>query len=482
MTGAALAAVALGSATQVALYLKHFGVSHRTDGFIAAFAVYSLIVVLAQILRTTAVPLLSGRQPRLDGIAFGWAIVLIALVATFVCEAAATPLANVLAGSTGPAGRHVAQESLRVMAPAAGLQLIAAGLAVMGGLRERLVPVALAYMLSALVGLAAFLPLRGPASQSVLAWTTLVASLVLVAALLVSLGVPSPHRRRSAAVLRAAFAVLRSVPVPASFVLMYPITLALATHAHPGQITLFGLAFTACSYLAGFTGQGLSMVDAVALSRIDSDAMAQRSLMVSRAFRYSLLAAALGFGVAVLIGGPVVRALVTTGSAGARESFSTQLLLLAPWVIATLGLWATLPALLANVTPSAERWLGLSVIGLVLAHICAALIARAIAGFDGLVVAMVAAPALFVAVALKLVVPSAGPVLIRNALVVATAAALSFGAAELLARAALGGGLLSGVLAALAGAALYAVLAAAAYPDAARTVAGLLGGRAKAVI
>ena len=50
----------MGSAFQVGLYLRDFGATHRTDGLIAAFAVYTLVVVLGQLLRTTAVPLLSG--------------------------------------------------------------------------------------------------------------------------------------------------------------------------------------------------------------------------------------------------------------------------------------------------------------------------------------------------------------------------------------------------------------------------------------
>ena len=258
----------LGSALQVALYLHHFGVTHKTDGFITAFAIYSLVVVVAQILRTTAVPLLVGTAPRLDGAAFAWSIISLAVLTAVLGVGLAGPLAHAVAGSTGPAGRAVATTSLRVMAPAAALQIVAAGLAVEGATRGRLVAVSVAYMISALAGLIAFFPLQHAASERVLAWTMLVSSTALVLAMLAGLGIPRPHRPHLRSLPRTASLVLRSTPLPACFVLMYPIALGLAPATAGGEVTLFGLAFTACSYLAGFTGQSLSMVDAVSLARI----------------------------------------------------------------------------------------------------------------------------------------------------------------------------------------------------------------------
>jgi hypothetical protein len=472
MTGAALASVALGSAVQVALYLHHFGVSHRTDGFIAAFAVYTLVVVVAQILRTTAVPLLSGASPRLDGAAFAWAIVAIAVITVVAGVALAEPLASVVAASTGPAGRAVAADSLTVMAPAAGLQLLAAGLAVRGALSGRLVAVGLAYMTSAAAGLIAFVPLEGAAAERTLAWTTLVASTVAVGAMLVGVGVPSVSRRRTQSVAGAALMVLRSLPLPASFVVMYPISLALLPTAPAGDVTLFGLAFTACSYLAGFTGQGLSMVDAVELARLSASHVAQRMGLVSRAFRYSLLAAAPGFAVAALVGGPIVHALISNRSA--HVSFARELLLLAPWMVATLGLWATLPAVLTQLMPTGERRLAAGVLGLIAIHVVATLVGRAIDGFDGVVVAMAVAPAVFTVVAVRSAIRGVGAALARSAMIVVGIAAVSFGVPYLGFSAVLSGRLAIGFASAAAGVLAYAGLAALAFPEAAKTVAALL--------
>lgn len=482
MTGASLALVALGAATQVTLYLRDFGATHRTDGFIAAFAVYSLVVVFGQLLRTTAVPLLSGSAPKIAGLTFSWAIVLIAVVAAGACEALAAPLGHLISTASGPEGRRVAIASLRVMAPAIGLQLVGAGLAIGGALRDRLVRVAFAYMASSVAGLAAFFLLRGQAHERVLAWTMLSASVVLVAGLLAGAGIQPRRPPAPNAVLRGAAALLGSTSLPASFVLMYPITIALAPAARPGQVTLFGLAFTTCSFLAGFTGQALSMVDAIALTRIGARALEERRVIVTRAFRYSVLIAVPGLGVAAVAGGPIVRGLISGGSAASHQYFGIDLLLLAPWLVATLALWATLPALLAQASRPAKGGLTAAVIGLIGLHVLATLAGRAIAGFDGVIVAMSVAPVVFVAASLHLAVPAAGRELLRHALIIVAVGAASFGVFDLGARAIANAGAVSGMAAAIAGALAYGGIAAAAYPDAARTIFRLAGRRGDPIL
>jgi hypothetical protein len=477
MNGAALAIVASGSAVQVGLYLRDFGATHRTDGLIAAFAVYTLVVVLGQLLRTTAVPLLSGRQPALAGPTFAWAIAGIAVLAAVVCAAVSSPLAHLVANASGPVGRRTAATSLLIMAPAIGLQLSAAGIAVGGAIRGRLDAVAMAYMASAAAGVIAFFALRGAAAEKVLAWTMLIASIVLVAGLV--LGVRIVPRRPPTAprVAAAMVALAASVPLPASFLFMYPLTLALAPRGRPGQITLFGLAFTACSYLAGFTGQALSMSDAVTLSRLDRSAVAARQAMVIRAFRYSLLLAAPGLGIAAVAGGPVVRALLPADSTGANSFFGVDVVLLIPWLVATLGVWATLPVVLSDADRLTGRRLAAAVIGLMVIHVAATLAGRALAGFDGVVVAMAVAPAAFVVVGLRAAGPGTGMRLLRLVAIVGAVAALSFGLLELISRSVAAAGPVTGIFTALAGALVYVGLAAMADRDAARTVARLVGRR-----
>lgn len=476
LNGGALAVVALGSAIQVALYLRDFGATHRTDGVIAAIAVYSLVVVLGQLLRTTAVPLLSGKTPTLTSRRFGWAMVVLAVSATVVCAAPASVIASLIAGASGPAGRHIATQAVVIMAPAIGLQLLGSGLAVHGAVRGRLDAVSMAFIASSFAGLVAFFVLRAPSHELVLAWANLASSVALVGALLAGVRVTARPPLGARLVLSAIFELIRSIPLPASFVVMYPVSLALAPRDQPGQITLFGLAFTACSYLAGFTGQALSMADAVQLARLRPDDLDERRRFVVRAFRYSLLLAAPGLGVAAVAGGPIVNALLPAGSRG-QGDFGLDILLLAPWLIATLGVWATLPALLSSPHRLIGWRLGAAVLALVLVHVVAAVIGRALWGFDGIVLTMAVAPTVFVAAALRTAVPATAGRLARPAAVVVAASAVSFGLPELLIRSVAQPGAVAGILAGAVGAILYAGLALIAFPEAARTFARLVARR-----
>lgn len=456
---------------QVALYLHRFGTSHRTDGFIVAFAIYSLVVVVAQILRTTAVPLVSGTQAPVTRTQFGWAVAAVAVLTTALFAGLAVPLGRLLTSSTGSQARSIATSSLLVMAPAMGLQMAGAGLAVIGGLRERLVVVALGYMASSGVGLVAFVALAGPAAERVLAYTMLISSATVVVVLL--LGVrpqlaPPPPR---AEIARAAALVLRTAPIPASFVLMYPITLALVPHVRVGTVTIFGLAFTACSYLAGATGQALSMVRVFAFTALEHGADDERRDLVSRAFRYSMLVATPGLGAGILAGEPIVRALLASRTHGGR-GFATDLLLLIPWLVATLGLWATLPAVLARTRGHRLGQTTAIVTVLLCVHIGAAFIGRAVGGFHGLILMLAAAPALFTITSAVRLGARVSRHLARDGALIVALAGIAF-AAALPVRGAIGGGAGAGVAAALLGFATYGVLAALAFPSMARAALSL---------
>jgi hypothetical protein len=60
-----------------------------------------------------------------------------------------------------------------------------------------------------------------------------------------------------------------------------------------------------------------------------------------------LLLAAPGLGIAAVAGAPIVRALLPLDSTGSESYFGVDVVLLTPCLIATLAVWATLPALLS---------------------------------------------------------------------------------------------------------------------------------------
>ncbi len=471
MNGAALASVAAGSGLQVALYLRAFGATHNTDGVIAALAVYSMVAVTAQILRTTAIPMLSGARPALTEAAFGWTMAGLTLVTIAVSACCAAPLAHLVAHSAGRVGITVATTSLRVLAPAIGLQTAGAGLAVIGALRGRLRLVASAYLASAVTGLVGYFALEAATGVQVLAWTNVISGATVVALLVPGLRVAPRHPVSVASMLRATGQLVHNVPLPASFIIMYPVTLALAPHSHAGDITLFGLAYTVCSYLAGFTAQALSMSDIVSLVRLDHGDTAARRAIVLRAFRYSLLLAAPVAGLAAVAGGPVVAALMPSrvGSLGAM--FGTDILLLTPLLVATLGVWVTMPALLSTQHGLTKRGMTMLVLGLFAVHVMATLIGRALWGFDGVVIAMAVAPFSFVCVGLQIAAPDATRALFVPTLTICGVGALSFGVFALLIHTlAHEHGPVAGIIAAAAGTTAYVLLVSRAYPDETRTI------------
>jgi hypothetical protein len=238
---------------------------------------------------------------------------------------------------------------------------------------------------------------------------------------------------------------------------------------------LFGLAFTACSYLAGFTGQALSMSDAVVFARLGTDALDERRALVLRAFRYSLLLAAPGLAVAAVAGAPIVQALLPADSSGSDSYFGTYVLLLAPWLIATIGVWATMPPLLVHVRGLRGWPMVAAVAGLIAIHIAAVLTGRVIAGFGGLVLATAVAPAAFVVIGLRIAAPATASHLVRPMLTISALAVLSFGLAGLLVWAVAGSSPAAGIVAGLMGGTGYVVLAGLAFPDAVRTFVGVVG-------
>jgi hypothetical protein len=470
----AVATVAISTGGQVALYLSDFGATHRTDGLIAAFAVYSLVVVVGQLMRTTAVPVLARVHGHGAQVAFGWAIVSLAVLIALVGVVVAAPLGHVLAHASGPAGRRIAVASLYVMAPAMGLQIAGAGLAVKGAIEGRIESVAFAYMASAAAGLAAFFALRGSAHEVTLAWTMLTSSVVLTIGLAVSTRFvpavpPRWHRVRDSAI-----AIAASLPLPACFIVMYPLTLALLPHQRAGEITLFGLAYGACSYLVGFTGQALSMTDAVTMSQ-EHEGTAGRRALVARSFRYSMLVAAAGVGAAAVCGSPVLRRLLPTTSDPTHALFSTDVLWLIPWLIATLALWAVLPAVLSSSDGILQRRRGVVVVGLLVIHVIAVLIGRALGQIHGMMLAMTVAPALFVAVGLHSTVPGAAREMAAPAATTVALAAVSFGVPYAIGRAAAGDGAVVAIAAAAVGMVVYGLLTAVLDPVARRAVLQLIG-------
>jgi hypothetical protein len=259
-----------------------------------------------------------------------------------------------------------------------------------------------------------------------------------------------------------------------SFILMYPVTLALAPRSRAGEITLLGLAYTICLYLSGITAQALSMSDIISLTRLERDDVATRGATVARAFRYSLLLAVPGAGVAALAGGPLLVALVPARVGGSGGAFGVDILLLAPFLVASLGVWVTMPALLSSHHQLTRGRLVAVVLALLTIHVLATLIGRLLWGFDGAALALVVAPIVFVCFGLPAAAPGTISRLIRPAATICGIAGVSFGPAALLTHELVSTHrATAGIAGATVGLIAYLALISRAYPNESRTLARL---------
>src|SRR3954463_12878160 len=130
LTGLAQVALSLAAAGAGALLAHKFGRSARTDGFLAAYAVYTLLVLAAQAFRMVVVPDLTraAEGGRLGGEArhFALSFLVLALPGSVLVVVFAHPLGELVTGSLPESSAHVASRALEILVPAAFVQLLAA--------------------------------------------------------------------------------------------------------------------------------------------------------------------------------------------------------------------------------------------------------------------------------------------------------------------------------------------------------------------
>ncbi len=468
MTAVAIGAVALASGVQAMLFLSRFGVTRRTDGLMASYAIYTLVAVLAQMLRTTAVPLITGDSPRLNRPTFMAATAALSASIVAVVLLGAGPISSLFSSALTPGGREVARSALYVFAPAMGLQILAAGAAVLGAVDGRMVSVARAYIASAAGGLVAFVLLAPFAHEQTLAWAVLAASAFLATGLFARVRSPLPGSLRLGSVPRAVVTMLATTVIPVTFLALYPVTIALVRDARAGEISVFGFAFVLVSYLPGLTSVAVGMNDVVDLSSGGDATGERRAAIMRRSIRSAAAVSLPAAGLVALLGQPALVALLPDRSASG-SGFAAFVLLLVPWLLATLMMWAVLPSLFGAQLDRRLRW----VVPVVLVvHAVSGIAGRELAGFHGLVVAMAIAPAGFTALALvRLDALRLARRMTIDALHALAVAGLAFGGPLAVFMLVSDQGLAAGLAAAAIGSGLYLVVLVRVHPREARALA-----------
>src|SRR4051794_18495324 len=174
LTGLAQVMLSLAAAGAGALLAQKFGRNAKTDGFLAAYAVYTLLVLAAQAFRLVVVPDLTraaaagrlGGESRSFALAFlSLAVPVSALVFVF-----SDRIGELLTGTLPPRSADIASRAIVVLVPAAFVQLLAALAASALAALDSYGTAALGFALGGITGLVVFALLADRLGIVALAW------------------------------------------------------------------------------------------------------------------------------------------------------------------------------------------------------------------------------------------------------------------------------------------------------------------------
>ena len=457
LTGLAQIVIAFAAAGAGALLAHKFGRNAETDGFLAAYGVYLVLVLAAQAFRLVVVPDLTraAAEGRLGGESRAFALAFLALAVPVSALVAifSGPLGDLITGNLPPSSAHVAGRALAVLVPAAFGQLLAALAASALAAVDSYGTAAGGFALGGISGLVVFAVLADGHGIVALAWGLAVNSAVAFAIPAVALvrkralTGPAPERLE---VLQRLWHLLQGAAIPLALQGCYLLALRFAAKLGVGSVTTFSYAYLAASTLVGATAFSLGLISAAPLTRRGVDAeQAGRHVVHAAWVSLSLVGAAAG--VFALVGGRIVQFVLGNAYKGqVGRDLGHLVVYLSPWMVAWVGFAVTFP--LVFVAGKRKTLVPLATLGFAIC-IPLGLALRAAWGLPGLAIA-VGASTLVIALGLiraistrTLAIAVAG--LARLTLAVGGAAALAFGGLSLT---------LSPTAAAVAGIAVYALV------------------------
>lgn len=456
LTGLSIVVLNGSAAVAGILLARKFGRGAGTDGFMAAYGVYLVLVLGAQAFRSAIVPELTraaadGRLAA-ETRAFALALAVPALLLSVATVAFAGPLGDGITGGLPEPAPSLAADALRWLVPAACAQVLAGLAASALAARDSYGVAALAYTLGSVAGLGLFVALAGGHGLVALAWGTALNGAITLGLPLVVLGARSELAGGRAALELVARLrrFVESVAVPLALQALYLVCLFLAAGVEVGAVTSFSYAYLLAAMLVATTAGALALVTSAPLTRRGLDREGAAAYVVHASW-LCLVPIAAAAGALALAGEQIVSALLGGAYGGDVGADLGRLVVqLAPWMVAALAQTLVFPLVFV-----AGRTRGLVplALGALAFHAVVAFGLRELFGLAGLAVAL-ALSTLAVAVVLmarvspRLPVAAAGG-LARPLVVVGAAAAAAFGLAGLL---------LDGIPAAAAGLGAYVLL------------------------
>jgi hypothetical protein len=382
-----------GSAAVAGAYLAHkFGRNTETDGFLAAYGVYLVIVLAAQAFRLVIVPDLTraAAEGRLTAefASYAAGFLSVAVPVTVLAIVFAQPFGEALTGTLPGDAADIAGRAIVWVIPAAFLQLLAALSASALASADSYVVAAAGYAIGGIAGLAVFVSLAGTHGLIALAWGLAVNGAIAAAlplAALVRYGHLRGAWRGGVAIAPRLWKLVQAAGVPLALQGLYVIALRGASGLGEGNQTSLTYAYLFAATLVAATASSLSLISSAPLTRRGIDAESAASHIVHAAW-LSLTLIGAAAGVFTLVGGHVMSFVLGSAFSGqVGRDLGHLVVWLAPWMVASVAFSVTFPLLFVLEKP--RVLLPLAVVALAV-HIPVSLALRAALDLPGLALAL----------------------------------------------------------------------------------------------
>ena len=457
-TGLSYVILSLAAAVAGAFMAHKFGRSVETDGFMAAYGVYLVLVLGAQAFRMVVVPDLTRAEAegRLGSEfrAYALAFLAVAVPATILASVFSHFWGELITGRLPEESAAVAAQALPWLVAAAFAQLIAALAASALAAKDSYVPAALGFALGGIGGVVFFVLAADSNGLVALAWGLALNGAIAIALPMAVLLLRGNRLRLYRGVpLRLGYRLWRllyGVAVPIALQGLYVIALRFAAGTGEGNVTSLSYAYLLAATFVSATAFSLSLISVATLTRRGVDAESAAEHVVHSAW-VSLAFVGAAAGLVALLGGRVVTAVLGDAFSGhVGDELGRLVVFLSPWMVANAAFLITYP--LVFVMHRTRLLIPLAIAG-VAVDIPISIVGRALWGLTGVTVALGVSTLLVVLGLMAALAPRMLVVTVyglgRLSILVGAATALAFGGASLV---------LGAVPAAVAGLALYALL------------------------